>query len=128
MKEFKLICLLLLLCSLPALAQKPTNKTSERQNCNPLSKSNNPDDSLKKEDPLQIQLEQIKKDIAEINAKILPAESTQPYKDSISSLKIEYKNLKDSRNALNSEIINKQGIIEQLRRDTETEKNNQISL
>lgn len=128
MKKFKLICLLLLVCNLPALAQNPTKKTSEKVKCNTFSKSNNPDDSLKKEDPLQIQLDQIKKDIAEINAKILPAESTQPYKDTIITLEIENKNLKDSQNVLNSEIRNKQGIIDQLIKDTETEKNKQIRL
>ena len=69
MKEFKLICLLLLVCNLPALAQKKP-KNQDKVSDNPCSKSNNPDDSLKKEDPLQIQLEQIKKDLAEINKSI----------------------------------------------------------
>ena len=122
MKKFKLICLLLLVCNLPALAQNPTKKTSEKVKCNPLSKSNNADDSLKKEDPLQIQLEQIKKDLAEINKKISPAESTQPYKDTIMSLKIDKNNLTNSQNKLNDDINDKNHIIDQLKKDIGIEK------
>ena len=127
MKEFKLICLLLLVCNLPALAQKKP-KNQDKVSDNPCSKSNNPDDSLKKEDPLQIQLEQIKKDLAEINKKISPAESTQPYKDTIMSLKIDKNNLTNSQNKLNDDINDKNHIIDQLKKDIGIEKDKQENL
>ena len=127
MKEFKLICLLLLVCNLPALAQKKP-KNQDKVSDNPFSKSINPDDSLKKEDPLQIQLEQIKKDLAEINKKISPAESTQPYKDTIRSLKIDKNNLTNSQKKLNDDINDKIDIIDQLTKDIRIEKDKQKNL
>lgn len=128
MKEYKLICLLLLVGCLPVLAQKPTNKTSEKQKCTPFSRSNNPDDSLKKEDYLYIQIEQIKKDIADINAKILPAENTQPYKDTISSLNADNKKLSDAIDSIKNEIGNKSKSIDDLTKSLNKEKDQQKSL